>query len=79
MFVSYKLLHWLHIALFLLIFPSNLFGFEGWIDPDTLPENKIRKSYSDGLDYDIVMSDEFNRPGRTFKDGDDPMWTGDKM
>ena len=33
------------------------------------------KSYSDGKTYDLVMSDEFNRDGRTFTDGHDPMWT----
>jgi hypothetical protein len=33
-------------------------------------------SYTDGKTYDLVMSDEFNREGRSFKDGDDPMWTG---
>lgn len=32
-------------------------------------------SYTDGKRYDIVMSDEFNRDGRDFKDGADPMWT----
>ncbi|GMH94422.1 hypothetical protein TL16_g12902, partial [Triparma laevis f. inornata] len=25
--------------------------------------------------FDLTMSDEFNTNGRTFKDGDDPMWT----
>ena len=32
-------------------------------------------SYTDGKAYDLVMSDEFNRDGRTFTDGHDPMWT----
>jgi hypothetical protein len=51
-------------------------SFSGWIDPDTLPEHQTLVSYTDGLTYDVVMSDEFNREGRSFKDGDDPMWTG---
>lgn len=51
-------------------------SFTGWIDPDTTTEHKTLVSYSDGKTYDLVMSDEFNRAGRSFKDGDDPMWTG---
>lgn len=51
-------------------------SFTGWIDPDTTSEHKTLVSYSDGKTYDLVMSDEFNRAGRSFKDGDDPMWTG---
>ena len=51
-------------------------GFAGWVDPDTEEEFKTIKSYTTGDIYDLVMSDEFNRAGRSFKDGDDPMWTG---
>ena len=51
-------------------------SFSGWIDPDTLLEHKTMASYTDGKTYDLIMSDEFNREGRSFKDGDDPMWTG---
>lgn len=51
-------------------------SFTGWIDPDTQNEHKTMTSYTDGKQYDLIMSDEFNREGRTFKDGDDPMWTG---
>ena len=59
-----------------LIFIISEGKFAGWIDPDT-PENKRTiVSYTDGLTYDVVMSDEFERSGRTFKDGHDPMWTG---
>jgi Beta-glucan synthesis-associated protein SKN1/KRE6/Sbg1 len=35
-------------------------------------------SYTDGKIYDLIMSDEFNREGRSFKDGDDPTWTGNR-
>ena len=50
--------------------------FTGWVDPDTLPKDKVLRSFSDGIKYDLIMSDEFNRDGRTFIDGDDPKWTG---
>ena len=47
-----------------------------WIDPDTPLDRRTVESYSDGKTYDLVMSDEFERPGRSFRDGHDPMWTG---
>ena len=47
-----------------------------WIDPDTPLDKRTIESYSDGKTYDLVMSDEFERPGRSFRDGHDPMWTG---
>ena len=47
-----------------------------WIDPDTIEADRHRVSFTDGEVYDLIMSDEFNRDGRTFTDGDDPMWTG---
>lgn len=56
---------------------STLEAFSGWIDPDTAEVNRTIVSYSDGNTYEIVMSDEFERSGRTFRDGDDPMWTGE--
>jgi beta-glucan synthesis-associated protein KRE6 len=49
----------------------------GWIDPDTAPEHLTTTSLHDGRLYDLVMSDEFNVEGRTFADGDDPMWTAE--
>lgn len=53
-------------------------GFAGWVDPDTSTKHHTIKSLSrpDSDAYDIVMSDEFNREGREFIDGADPMWTG---
>ena len=42
---------------------------------DTKDEHKSTRNYFNGLDYELVMSDEFNRAGRSFKDGHDPMWT----
>lgn len=47
----------------------------GWIDPDTPASSKQTRSFTDGEVYDLVMSDEFNKPGRKFLDGHDPMWT----
>ncbi len=70
------------MGFFLIVFPIYLAclsvvcrSFSGWIDPDT-PKDKyrIRSDVTKEL-YDLVMSDEFNRDGRTFKDGHDPMWT----
>jgi hypothetical protein len=65
------------IAIYCLVL-LNLCGseFTGWIDPDTPEDKKTIVSFSDGKTYDLVMSDEFERPGRSFKDGHDPMWTG---
>ena len=42
----------------------------GWIDPDT-PDSAHSIISSDGIKYDLVMSDEFNRDGRDFADGED--------
>lgn len=47
----------------------------GWIDEDTPPHLRSTTSLVDGSVYDLVMSDEFNVPGRTFADGHDPTWT----
>ena len=51
-------------------------GFAGWVDPATPPEHKTTTSCTTKEQYELVMSDEFKRAGRSFKDGDDPMWTG---
>jgi beta-glucan synthesis-associated protein KRE6 len=53
----------------------NASGFKGWIDPDTKHTHKTRASFKNRMEYELVMSDEFNRDGRSFKDGDDPRWT----
>lgn len=50
--------------------------FTGWVDPDTPLSKRTLKSYTDGIEYDLVMSDEFEQSGRSFKDGNDPTWTG---
>lgn len=46
---------------------------KGLIDPDTPNSAMTRTSY-EGKTQKLVFSDEFNTPGRTFYDGDDPFW-----
>ncbi|KAH7392780.1 beta-glucan synthesis-associated protein-domain-containing protein [Pyrenochaeta sp. MPI-SDFR-AT-0127] len=43
----------------------------GLIDPDT-PESAMTRTSYDGTKQVLVFSDEFNKDGRTFYDGDDP-------
>ncbi|PWY71624.1 beta-glucan synthesis-associated [Aspergillus heteromorphus CBS 117.55] len=42
----------------------------GLIDPDT-PESAMKKKSVDGKEWQLVFSDEFETPGRSFYDGDD--------
>lgn len=43
----------------------------GLVDPDTPKDVMTRKNYM-GKEQKLVFSDEFNTPGRSFYDGDDP-------
>jgi len=43
------------------------------VDPDT-PASALHRTGFDGLDYELVFSDEFNQDGRYFLAGDDPFW-----
>ncbi|KAK3721907.1 beta-glucan synthesis-associated protein [Vermiconidia calcicola] len=43
------------------------------IDPDT-PDSARSRTGDNGKSQKLVFSDEFNKPGRTFYDGDDPFW-----
>ncbi|KAI9718197.1 MAG: hypothetical protein M1812_004187 [Candelaria pacifica] len=45
------------------------------IDPTT-PKSAMTKTAADGKKLNLVFSDEFNTPGRTFYPGDDPYWQG---
>lgn len=54
---------------------KNTFVRGGWIDEDTPEDKRVTTSLVDGTQYDLIMSDEFNVEGRSFKDGDDPTWT----
>jgi len=66
----------LAVVLVLLVIPHTQSKFEGWVDPDTRPAHRTTRSFTDGLEYELIMSDEFERTGRKFNDGYDPMWTG---
>ncbi|TMW65146.1 hypothetical protein Poli38472_009313 [Pythium oligandrum] len=49
-------------------------GMKIWVDPATPKERQVYKS-SRGKKWDLVMSDEFNEPGRDFRPGKDHIWT----
>lgn len=51
----------------------NLPGVPRLIDPDT-HSSVYSRTGSDGYQYQLVFSDEFNTDGRTFWPGDDPFW-----
>ncbi|KAL0572856.1 hypothetical protein V5O48_009105 [Marasmius crinis-equi] len=48
-----------------------LSNIRGLVDPDT-PEDVKKRTGFDGQPYELVFSDEFTEPGRTFYPGDDP-------
>ncbi|WVQ84132.1 hypothetical protein IAT38_006279 [Cryptococcus sp. DSM 104549] len=50
-------------------------GLPSLIDPDTPEWAKTRIGFDKG-EWVLVFSDEFNKDGRTFFEGDDPFWTG---
>ncbi|BGP38928.1 hypothetical protein JCM10449v2_002866 [Rhodotorula kratochvilovae] len=52
----------------------DLPNFRGLIDKDT-PDSALTRKGHDGLDYQLVFSDEFNQDGRLFYEGMDPFWT----
>ncbi len=45
----------------------------GLVDPDT-PDSAKSRQGANGNGQTLVFSDEFNTPGRTFYDNDDPYW-----
>ena len=49
-------------------------GLKMWVDPET-PKEKYTWESSRGETWELVISDEFNTPGRSFRPGDDHMWT----
>ncbi|OWZ14334.1 Beta-glucan synthesis-associated protein [Phytophthora megakarya] len=49
-------------------------GIEIWVDPAT-PEDRRTYTSSRGRTWSLVMSDEFNTKNRSFRPGDDHMWT----
>ena len=67
--------HIFGLFLVLICFFKQIVGkFVGWIDPDTKIDHKKLRSFRKDIEYDLVMSDEFEKEGRLFADGDDPMW-----
>ena len=46
-----------------------------WVDADTPVEACTGRQDFKGRDLELVFSDEFETPGRTFTDGHDPLWT----
>jgi hypothetical protein len=54
-------------------FPTRS-GIKTWVDPAT-PDNRQTYMSSRGRQWDLVMSDEFNTPNRSFRPGDDHIWT----
>lgn len=55
-------------------YPS-ITGMPSLIDPDT-PESLYTRTGFDGNEWTLIFSDEFEKDGRTFFEGDDPFWTG---
>ncbi|KAF8442849.1 glycoside hydrolase family 16 protein [Boletus edulis BED1] len=51
----------------------DLPGLPKLIDPET-PSSAQYRTGSDGYPYELVFSDEFNTPNRTFWPGDDAFW-----
>ncbi|OQR90097.1 beta-glucan synthesis-associated protein [Achlya hypogyna] len=49
-------------------------GLPAWVDADT-PKSAYTTKTSRGETWNLVMSDEFNRPGRDFSPGADHLWT----
>uniref|UniRef100_M4BNF1 GH16 domain-containing protein n=2 Tax=Hyaloperonospora arabidopsidis (strain Emoy2) TaxID=559515 RepID=M4BNF1_HYAAE len=49
-------------------------GIKIWVDPAT-PDDRQSYVSSRGREWDLVMSDEFNMPNRSFRPGDDHIWT----
>lgn len=54
-------------------FPDIAGGLPRLIDPDT-PASVMTRTGFDGQTWNLVFSDEFNKEGRTFYNGDDPFF-----
>lgn len=48
--------------------------YPGLIDTDTPSWAYTKTSWHDGSELQLVFSDEFEKEGRTFSEGDDPYW-----
>lgn len=56
----------------------TLSGILPWVDPDT-PSEKQTYVSSRGDTWNLVMSDEFSVANRSFRAGDDHLWTSIEM
>ena len=65
----------LSIILQLHLLALPLVAAKTWLDPETSSAALKTKSLVDGRTFDLVFSDEFEVPFRTFHDGHDPRWT----
>ncbi|KAH7106766.1 beta-glucan synthesis-associated protein SKN1 [Auriculariales sp. MPI-PUGE-AT-0066] len=54
--------------------PESFIGRTGLIDNDTPSDALTIQSFTNGETWELVFSDEFNTPGRSFYPGDDPYW-----
>ncbi|EGZ12556.1 hypothetical protein PHYSODRAFT_514893 [Phytophthora sojae] len=59
-------------------FIASRSGLSPWVDVDT-PESAYNITSSRGQTWTLIMSDEFNVPGRNFSPGDDHLWTALEM
>lgn len=52
-------------------------GLRAWVDPDTPADRQTYSTsrYEGASKWSLVMSDEFNQPGRSFRPGEDHVWT----
>ncbi|RLN71056.1 hypothetical protein BBJ28_00006939 [Nothophytophthora sp. Chile5] len=55
------------------VYPTKS-GLKTWVDPAT-PDDRQMYTSSRGRQWELVMSDEFNVANRSFRPGDDHMWT----
>lgn len=62
-----------HILLTDYVYPQLAATRMQLVDPDT-PNSAQTRTLRDGSDWQLVFSDEFNKEGRTFYDGDDQFW-----
>lgn len=70
-----SLIHFLPRKHMLMVFIGQYpdIGIPRLLDPET-PQSAYSKRGYDGQTWNLVYSDEFNQPGRTFYPGDDPFW-----
>jgi hypothetical protein len=58
---------------------DNILGATDLIDSETPPIARSTLRFHDGSRLELVMSDEFNEPGRSFEKGRDPLFEAINM